>query len=106
MQLQALVVPEDGDLGAGIRTDNHYCGGHDGDGGGDHVFAEPLQALRTILYQQAQSRETARRAPVFRRKSVAFRKHSVRKWNNRAAHLYPATVGPTCSPILFAEGSL
>lgn len=39
---------------AGIRGDHGHRGGSDGDGGGDHVSAEPLQAVSTLLHRSAQ----------------------------------------------------
>lgn len=50
--------------GAGVCTDNHNRGGDDGDGGGDHVSAEPLQALCALLHQPAQPGQAAGREPL------------------------------------------
>lgn len=50
--------------GVGVCTDNHNRGGDDGDGGGDHVSAEPLQTLCAILHQPAQPGEAERREPL------------------------------------------
>uniref|UniRef100_A0A8B9FWN0 Prostate transmembrane protein, androgen induced 1 n=1 Tax=Amazona collaria TaxID=241587 RepID=A0A8B9FWN0_9PSIT len=83
MQLQKVFVPEHGDHGVGVCTDNHNRGGDDGDGGGDHVSAEPLQTLCAILHQPAQPGEAEGREPLIRGKPVAFGKHRVREWNNR-----------------------
>lgn len=46
--------------GVGVCTDNHHRGGDDGDGGGDHLSAEPLQTLCAILHQPAQPRQAER----------------------------------------------
>lgn len=46
--------------GVGVCTDNHNRGGDDGDGGGDHMSAEPLQTLCAILHQPAQPGEAER----------------------------------------------
>ncbi|EAW75504.1 transmembrane, prostate androgen induced RNA, isoform CRA_a, partial [Homo sapiens] len=91
VQLQTLFVPEHGDHGAGVCSDHHHRGGDDGDGGGDHVPAEPLQAVCTVLHQPAQPGAEERRCPVLRRMPVALGEHSVRQRNPRAAGLRPAS---------------
>lgn len=58
--------------GAGVCTDNHNRGGDDGDGGGDHVSAEPLQTLCTLLHQPAQPGQAARREPLLSKSHPAL----------------------------------
>lgn len=58
--------------GVGVCTDNHNRGGDDGDGGGDHVSAEPLQTLCAILHQPAQPGEAERREPLISKSCPAL----------------------------------
>lgn len=58
--------------GVGVCTDNHNRGGDDGNGGGDHVSAEPLQTLCTILHQPAQPGQAARREPLLSKSRSAL----------------------------------
>lgn len=50
--------------GAGVRADSGHRGSDDGNGGDDHVPAEPLQAVSPLLHQPAQPGQEERRRTV------------------------------------------
>lgn len=87
--------------GVGVCTDNHNCGGDDGDGGGDHVSAEPLQTLCAILHQPAQPGETEGREPLISKSCPAFQPASScagcqMMWHWGRIRAKGIHVGPVC----------
>lgn len=50
--------------GAGVRADSGHRGSDDGDGGDDHMPAEPLQAVSPLLHQPTQPGQEERRWAV------------------------------------------